>query len=308
MQSMAEPTISIVLFADITQGSGLFSELGDTWAVDVVASVHARLGEVTKRHCGRIVKTVGTEMLCTFDSSNRAAMASGDMHLAIRNAAARADPNRREEVGLRDVRLRVGIHLGPVIEDDGDVFGDTVNVTARLMAMAKADQILCSRHLVDGLSVELRSSTRYFDKVSPRGKTETIEIHEILWEVEDLTMAASVNSVPQPRRRHARLLLQCAGEHYELGDTMPSMSIGRSADNDPVFPGGFASRRHAQIEYARGRFTIVDQSANGTYVVAEDGTTVPVRRDTYVLDGGGKIYLGELPGADSSAVIVYICE
>jgi len=305
---MAEPTSSIVLFADITQGSGLFSELGDTWAVDVVGSVHSSLGDVTQRHGGHIVKTVGTEMLCTFDRSDRAVMASGDMHLAIRNAAEHADPERREEVALRDVRLRIGLHLGPVIEEDGDVFGDTVNVAARLMAMAKADQILSSRQVVDVLSVELRSSTRFFDKVSPKGKTEAVDIHEILWEVEDLTMMASAHSVPKQRKRHARLLLRCAGEHYELGDGMPSMSIGRSADNDLVYPGGFASRRHAQIEYARGRFTIVDQSANGTYVVPEGGTMVPVRRDKHLLDGAGKIYLGELPGNDPSAVIEYTCE
>jgi len=296
------------MFADITQGSGLFSELGATWAVDVVSSVHAVLAECTERHGGRIVKTVGTEMLCTFDDPGGAAMASGAMHLELRKAAEDADPERREQIGLRDLHLRIGMHVGPVIEEDDDVFGDTVNVAARLMSMAKGDQSLCSRLMVDGLALELRSSTRFFDTVSPRGKTQAIEIHEVLWEVEDLTMESTVMAVPEPRRGYTRLILECSGTSFEAGSDRALLAIGRSADNDLVFPGGFASRRHAQIEYARGRFTIVDQSANGTYVLAEDGTMTPVRRDRHVLEGAGRIYLGELPDEPSARFIRYRCE
>ena len=306
---MPEPsTSSVVLFADITQGSGLFSELGATWAVDVVSAVHAHLAEVAMRHHGKVIKTVGTEIMCSFDVPDRAAMASGDMHLRIRNVAKDADPDRREEVGMRDIQLRIGLHFGPILAEEGDVFGDTVNVAARLMSMGKADQTLCSRQLVDELALELRSSTRFFDTVSPRGKSEAIEIHEVLWEVEDLTLEATVMPVPEASTRHSRLSLRCGEKVFSLGSEMPMLSIGRSADNDLVYPGDFASRKHAQIEYSRGRFSLVDQSANGTFVVGEDGAMVPVRRDKHLLDGAGKIYLGELPDNDPSAVIHYRCE
>jgi len=299
---------AVVLFADITHASGLFSELGATWAVDVISSVHEHLREVTRRHHGEVIKTVGTEIICSFDRPDDAAMATGDMHLRIRRAAEGADPERREEVGMRDIRLSMGLHFGPILAEDGDVFGDTVNVAARLMGMAKAGQTLCSRQLVDELAIELRSSIRFFNKVSPRGKSEAVEIHEMLWEVEDLTIEATVMALPQQRKRHGRLHIRCGGEEFELGDAMPTLSIGRSADNDLVYPGNFASRKHAEIEYARGRFSIMDQSANGTYVVCEDGTVVPLRRDKHVLDGVGSIYLGELPESHPTAVIKYNCE
>jgi adenylate cyclase len=299
---------AVVLFADITQGSGLFNELGDTWAVDVVAAVHEHLREIVKRHRGRVVKTIGTEMMCAFAGPDRAVMCSGDMHLRIRRAGDYADPARREEVGLRDVRLRIGLHLGPVIEEPGDVFGDTVNVAARLMSMAKADQTLCARSVIDGLSRELLSTTRFFDRLSPKGKTEAIEIHEVIWEVEDLTMAAPVIQVPAPRKRHQKLVLHCESMQFELGNDLTTLSIGRSDDNDLIYPGDFASRKHATIEYERGRFTIADESANGTYVVIEGGSMVAVRRERHTLDGSGRVYLGELPQNYPSVFIFYECE
>jgi class 3 adenylate cyclase len=305
------------MFAGITSGDSIFSELGDTWAVDVVTMVQQVLREVTARHSGHVVKTIGTEVMCTFPSPARAAMASGDMHLRIRQGSNQReqattgndDPaGARNELGLRECRLRIGVSAGSAIEEDGDLFGDVVNVAARLMGLAKSDQTLCTDVVVQQLPEELRSSIRFFDSVAPRGKQEELHIHEVLWEVDDLTMAAPVIPLPSQRRRDSTLKIACEGHEVELNSASPKFSVGRSDDNDLVCDGGFASRHHAAIEYVKGRFVLTDQSANGTYVVTEEGQLVTIRRDRHELDGSGKIYLGELPKREASAVIEFECQ
>jgi class 3 adenylate cyclase len=305
------------MFAGITSGDSIFSELGDTWAVDVLTMVQQALREVTANHSGHVIKTIGTEIMCTFPSPARAAMASGDMHLRIRQGSNRRDqaaggdggsPGARGELGLRECRLRIGVSAGPAIEEDGDLFGDVVNVAARLMGLAKADQTLCTDVVVQQLPQELRSSIRFFDSVAPRGKQEQLHIHEVLWEVDDLTMAAPVIPVPSQRRRDSKLKIACEGREVELDPESPKFSIGRSEDNDLVCDGGFASRHHASVEYVKGRFVLTDQSANGTYLVNADGQLVTIRRDRHELEGSGKIYLGELPQPEASAVIDFDCQ
>ncbi len=296
-----------VLFADLIGGEGLFSALGDTWAVDVITRAHEILRSVVGAHQGRVVKTVAAEVMCAFPNPARAAMASGDMHLNMREAAQGETGAGRDRVGLREVRLRVGIHVGPVLAEGGDLFGDTVNVAARLMGLAKADQTLCSRQVVDGLPSEMRSSTRFFDTVAPRGKTETLEVHEVLWEVDGLTMAAPVIPLEETGVRHSELQLRYQGQLHVVSAQRPFFSLGRAAGNDLVHGGDYASRRHASIELRRGRFVLTDESANGTFVVPEGGAPVVVRRDAHRLDGRGRIFLGELPDTEGAVPVEYIC-
>ena len=68
------------------------------------------------------------------------------------------------------------------------------------------------------------------------------------------------------------------------------------------------SRQHAQVEYRRGRFVLVDNSANGTVVVMDEGGTSGLRRDHIVLRGSGTICLGADPERNPDGVLRYRCE
>ena len=71
---------------------------------------------------------------------------------------------------------------------------------------------------------------------------------------------------------------------------------------------GAASREHARIECHRGRFSLVDQSVNGSYVVREGGSRSRLRRDKEMLEGSGVISLGQPPEEAPDQIIQFECE
>ena len=95
-----------------------------------------------KEHRGRIVKTTGDGVLVEFSSVVDAVRCAVDIQreMAVRNAGT-PDPKR--------IELRIGINLGDIIIDGRDIFGDGVNVAARLEALAEPGGICVSRVVRD---------------------------------------------------------------------------------------------------------------------------------------------------------------
>jgi adenylate cyclase len=95
-----------------------------------------------KEHHGRIVKTTGDGLLVEFGSVVDAVRCAVDVQreMAVRNAAVPAE---------RRIEFRIGINLGDIIKDRGDIYGDGVNVAARLEALAEPGGICVSRVVRD---------------------------------------------------------------------------------------------------------------------------------------------------------------
>jgi TolB-like protein/class 3 adenylate cyclase/Flp pilus assembly protein TadD len=95
-----------------------------------------------REHSGRIVKTTGDGMLVEFGSVVDAVRCAAELQWAMVNREADIAEERR-------IRFRIGINLGDVIVEDGDIFGDGVNVAARLEALAEPGGICISRTVRD---------------------------------------------------------------------------------------------------------------------------------------------------------------
>ena len=80
---------------------------------------------------------------------------------------------------MRDVRLRIGLHLGPIIEEPGDVFGDTVNVGTRLCSAAGPGQTLLSAASYDALSSLDGISAERLAPLEVKGKSRRIEVYDL---------------------------------------------------------------------------------------------------------------------------------
>ena len=91
----------------------------------------------------------------------------------------------------------------------------------------------------------------------------------------------------------------------EVSDKRKSINLGRADDNDVVVKGNLISRIHAKIEMRRGKFVIVDQSTNGTFLQNVQGQEVFVRRDSTELGKEGTIGLGRTEAPGSSLAIYY---
>jgi adenylate cyclase len=104
------------------------------------------------QHQGRIVKTTGDGLLIEFASIVDAVRCAVVMQQGIKDRNAPIEERRR-------LRFRIGINVGDVIVDDGDIFGDGVNVAARLEALAASGEICVSATVREHVGEKLRSAS-----------------------------------------------------------------------------------------------------------------------------------------------------
>ena len=276
-----------VLFADIAGSTKLYDALGDTEAKVMIDEALVALQVITQRHRGRVIKTIGDEVMCVFPGAERGFLAAMDMQTVV-NALVVTNGVKR--------MIRVGFHAGPVIEEKGDVFGDTVNVAARMAGLAKGMQIMTTRATVDALPAALRASTRPIATLAVKGKAEELVVCEVLWqEGDDLTMAAGSTAAAEIR---FELELRHGAKEIVLGNELKAAAIGRDAACDIVIADPKASRTHARIERRRDKFFLTDQSTNGTYVTFAGEPEIVLRREEVMLRRSGRITFGH-SGADA---------
>ncbi len=134
---------------------------------------------MVERCKGRVVKTIGDEVMCVFRRADDAVVAASEMQ-------AQVDANRP---GKYHVQIHIGLHYGPVLVEDNDVFGDTVNAAAYLTAVAAAEQILTTEATERNLSPELKTNVRPVFKAVLKGSTDESTVYQVVWhkDVADLT-------------------------------------------------------------------------------------------------------------------------
>jgi adenylate cyclase len=292
-----EKTNLAVLFADVSDSTRLYESLGDTAAFGGVRGVLASLKDVSGAFGGRVVKTIGDGLMCVFPDADSAASAAAEMQRTI----AQRPPLERG----KKLTIRVGFHVGPVIQDGDDVFGDCVNVAARMAALALAGQAITTAGTVAALSAHLRETTRPIDALPVKGKTEGVEVHELLWHSSSERTVIPGRTPATTVERAGALALRLTHRGEQKSVTM-SATFGRDADNTFVIMDPMASRRHAKIERRADHFVLVDQSSNGTYVTI-GGSEVRLRREEAVLHSTGRIAFGHSTSDSNAETVEFDC-
>jgi class 3 adenylate cyclase len=271
-----------VLFADVSGSTRLYEKLGDTEALRAVDRCLKRMERGVEGFRGRIVKNIGDEVMAVFEKADDAFQAATEMQQRITDLP---------PVSGVKLAIRVGFHHGQVIEEGGDVFGDSVNTAARLAGLAKAGQVLTSGQTQALLSPLLQLSTRDLDQMSVKGKAEELHVFEVIWqESEELTMKAdSIRPTGASGGRGPRLSVRYAGNVITLDENKSSMNMGRDAECDVAVRDRRASRNHAKIERRGEKFVLSDQSTNGTFVTFANEPELFLRREEVVLRGNGLI-------------------
>jgi adenylate cyclase len=291
-----------ILFADVVGSTRLFEVMGDLRARDMVAICIDVMRTATEQHNGTVIKTIGDEVMSTFPTADDALNAAGQMQKQI-------SAHSELRVDGQPVAIRVGCHYGPVVLESRDVFGSSVHTANRMTSQAKAGQIITTAATVERLSPEWRASVRQIDVATIRGQGGEVALYEVLWQMEDVTsMLPSIALGARELRRPQRLRLLVQEREFLLDEHRPQVAIGRAEDNDIVIRGNLISRLHARIELVRNRFTLTDQSTNGTFVQIEGEEEAFVRRDSLPIKGEGMIGLGRIPDRDSPLTIYFVCE
>lgn len=279
-----------VMFTDICDSASVYRTLGDAEAHRLSARCMRLVVDAARRNGGRLIKTIGDGAMMTFHNARDAYRAALAIQLAPQDDR---------------FRVKIGLHYGTVIESDNDVFGDTVNVAARLLARSAANEILMTRECVENLRPEQRATVRLLDTTSVKGRPEWVEIYRALGSTEDATTV-----VPSSASAAASvaLLLKYRDDIVRLEPSDGPLLIGRDPTCRLVVDTAYASRRHATIDLQRGQFVITDHSANGTYVVGEDGPEQHVNREMQHLSRHGTISIGIAAQGNPEDVIRYRCE
>ena len=195
-----------------------YDAFGDVKAKQMVDECMVAMRSVLNQYGGRVVKTIGDELMCVLQDAQKACLAATDMQLKITSLPVVEGQQRA---------IRIGFHAGMVIHQDNDVFGDTVNLAARMTGLAKGGQIMTTAATVLQLPNLLRSSTRKIAALSIKGKEDDIEVCEVIWQAGDeLTMAT-------PSTFQANRLMQLSltfhGEHCVMGSSFTRLEMGRDA-------------------------------------------------------------------------------
>ncbi len=287
MPDQTEPLT--ILFADVCGSTQLYERRGDVQAHAIIAGCVEQLSRVTTGHGGTVVKTIGDEILAVFPAVDSAFTATCVM--------------QEQSLGER-LSIRAGLHFGPVLRAGGDVFGDAVNVAARIVALANAGEILMSGDLVAALSPALSSRTRWMDRLPVKGKVAPIDVHRFVSVDENITvLPGALRAAP---RRTEELVLVYQEREVVVGADTQGFVIGRLDGCHLVVPDRHVSRQHAGIEARGGRFYLTDLSTNGTYVMI-GSDTVPLKRESLQLQGSGRIALGREPDANWPGQLEFRC-
>ena len=178
-----------------------------------------------------------------------------------------------------------------------------------MTSQAKAAQIITTSVTVEQLSPEWRANVRQIDVATVRGRTEEVALYEVLWQTEDVTsMVPTLKWDRAQSKAPGKLTLRCQNQEVVVDDGKVNATIGRAEDNDLVVKGNLISRLHARIELNRGKFLLIDQSTNGSFVTTNQGEEHFVRRDSMQLTGEGIIGLGRGVEPGSRQAIHYRCE
>jgi len=144
---MAELTI---VFADLTGSTGLFEALGNAKAAEVVTRTTQWIGKLCQSRGGRVIKYLGDGVLMSYTDNHAAVVAVADLQRQHRERGSSYPGNSK-------MKIKIGLARGEVVEQDGDCFGDAVNVAARLSDLSGADQIFASESVIEALPDDDRS-------------------------------------------------------------------------------------------------------------------------------------------------------
>lgn len=291
-----------ILFADVVGSSRIYEQLGDTRAHAVINQCFRIMGECVQAHCGVVVKTIGDELMAAFNAAHQPFSCAVDIRRRFAEMPA---------LSLSDkdipVAVRIGFHFGSAMQEREDFFGDTVNIAARMVGLAKANQILTTGDVLDLLPESQKAMAVEFGQIEVRGRAVPVRIAQIPLE------APQQNATVLRFGRGAEAVVAGSRIRFVLADrdwvapaSAHSIVFGRDPASDVLLKSPHVSRSHATIERRRNKFFLVDHSTNGTLLIIGAQRPIMLLREEFGLAESGRIAFGRTPTADGDMVDFFI--
>jgi class 3 adenylate cyclase/cell division protein FtsN len=163
-----------VLFTDVAGSTSFFERNGDTAGLAMIHRHDELARGVVQRHKGKVVKTIGDSAMAEFADPASAVRAGVEIERQFLELNSTLPQNQRVEV-------RIGIHSGVGFRKGNDLFGDVVNVAARIVKRTAPAQILISRAVYEAVSKESDLHCQWLSKFTIDGRVEKEDIFEVAW-------------------------------------------------------------------------------------------------------------------------------
>jgi class 3 adenylate cyclase len=161
-----------VVFTDIVDSTQHWHELGDIEARIQLDQHDRLLKAVVKEFDGVLVKTIGDSLMVTFELPDNAIRAAIAMQHVLEE--------HREKNPDFELKIRIGIHRGQALVEEDDVYGNTVNVAARVESQAGSGEIIVSDWVISAIDRDNYSLSRIGSFV-PKGKTASLLLYRVNW-------------------------------------------------------------------------------------------------------------------------------
>lgn len=280
-----------VVFADLTGSTGVFESLGNAKATQAITRLTQGIGKVCEDRGGHVVKYLGDGVLMVFPQNNDALEAVTELQ-RVHCARIESWPDPLKML------LQVGMARGEVVEQDGDIFGDAVNVASRLSDLSGPDQILATEAVIGQLAPDSPVRFRCLGALDIRGRSEACVVYRIEWQPEMLSefftlQAGLTPSSAQAAATPKAIELSWLDVHAVFMSSDLPIFLGRDGGAHFIVQDPRVSRTHARIEWRAGKFCLEDVSSYGTWVRFSDSAAVmALRRQECMLPLEGEIALG----------------
>jgi adenylate cyclase len=164
--------LTAILSADVAGYSRLMAE-DETSTVKTIAAYREIVTSLIKQHRGRVVDSPGDNVLSEFSSVVDAVQCAVAVQNEIQTQNAKLPDNRKME-------FRIGVNLGDVIDEEDRIYGDGVNIAARLEAMADPGGICVSKTAFDQIETKLPLGYEYLGEQSVKNIPKPVGAYRVL--------------------------------------------------------------------------------------------------------------------------------
>ena len=187
--------LSAILSADVKGYSRLMSD-DESHTIETLKKYRKVMSEIILQHTGRVVDAPGDNLLAEFSRAVDAVRCAVEIQKTLKE---------KNEILPEEKRLkfRIGVNIGDIIQDGGNLYGEGVNIAARIEGLACAGGICISRNVYDHVKNKLNLGYEYIGEHSVKNIKDPVWIYKLLIADEDAGKLIGV----KPKRARKKWLV-----------------------------------------------------------------------------------------------------
>jgi adenylate cyclase len=208
-----ERRLAAIMFTDLV-GFTALGQRNESLALSILEQQRALLRPIFNKHGGREVKTIGDSFLIDFPSALNAVKCAYE----IQKTTKEFNNSRPEERGLH---LRIGVHLGDVLESHGDISGDAVNLASRIESLADTGGVCLTRQVYDQVQNKFDLPLTSLGPKSLKNVNSLVEVYKMVmpWDETAPTLSTQRDSRRIAILPFANISPDAADEYFADGMT-----------------------------------------------------------------------------------------